>query len=840
MSIKIFEKFCDSNYLNDEEKERIKLVQEKINSDSERLANSIALDLTVILESKMIRILESYGIFTPVKERTASSLFDQIKKLYRSEKQAESDLYYNEDVNVPKIISNTFYYLINLRNTDECHAKEINIKRTFTDTIHLLKNFDAILSFLINYFDDLDFKVVPFDETSLLKLLNKKIHFIDQITNKDSVSDTTTIKLGKISISSLILDPKYSFFIPSYQRKYTWSQENCVDLVDNIISKLHSQEDEYFGTIAVNNDDTEENSSKTLIRLIDGQQRVTTSLLIFRAIYDIVNYRKEDFFEENTFEMPIELEKTFSGEGCSNKYTNVTGNKSDNKVLDFILNSNISYKERNLQIVSFKKDEKTAALNYDIIHNRLMSLDQKELELFYNRYAYKFLVSCVDFNKSPSEEMEIFEKLNSMGTELEAFDMIKNFLFNLVRKDIYIKEESKITELFNEYISFDSLKLSKKNTEKLQETFLYSFCEYKLLFLKQSDNTLRKKDKKSILKHFKKIYFDKVDISLDEYQKIVSEIGKYVAITKSFTQKKYEIDSNDILYPIRYVLSNIAHKSITIYVLFFFIDIYGKNNWDSYSKSIDFSSKIDLMKRTLFQFERWFITLVQAEGAGDSLPKIILKLIRFLLTFDIYNYEVQMQIPEMISAWLTMSTNENMPFLNNTQKRLLLENDSLKIPSKTNFYNSIVTQKMTDGIVRMVMLKRLESFLLNGAELKRDKNSLEHIMPQKIENTSWIKELMAEEPELNQKEILEKHELFLNKIGNYTILDKNSENSKLSNSSFINKKEYYKKWNNILASFKYDKSKNISIFETDKFGFEEIQKRTDAFADILVNEIYYK
>ncbi|AAT75662.1 unknown protein [Mesoplasma florum L1] len=835
MKKRIFNKF--QPYLNEFEKEKIALVEEKITGDNERIANDVSVDLIIILESKMMSILEKYDIYCPLDERGAKNLFDKIRSLYIREKKLESEKFTN--VNIPKIIYSTFEYIRNWRNNDGGHASEFVINRSFMDTIHLLKCFDIVLSFLINFFDDLDFEINEFDEKGLLSSWNKRGHFIDEILEEDKKLDTTSIKLGKINLSSFVLNSEISFFIPSYQRKYRWESETCLELIENIISKIDQIDDEYFGTIAVTIEESKHNEKIRTIRLIDGQQRVTTSLIIFRAIYDVWNDKKNNSYEETVMDTPLELEKTFKEIGCAEKYKNVTGVKEENEALNFILNSNVSYVERLKTINSFELHNKSlAAKNYNAIHDRIKELNQDELLSFYNRYAYKFLISCVDFNKTPAEEMEIFETLNSKGTELDSFDMIKNFLFNLVDKEIYINNELEITRIFNDYISFNDMKLDEAKTRKVQENFLFGFCEYKMLNFKASDNTLSK-NKKSILKHFKKIYEGKQNLSLEEYKKIVSEIGKYVFITKSFISKSYENDTNDILYPIRYNVSNISHKEVSIFILYYFIDLYAKNNWDSYNKTLNYSEKVNLMKDTLFEFERWLIALLQVYGTGQSLTKPILRLFRFLNTFDIDNHSVQSEIPNMIRKWLNLEATDAFAFLNNDQRRLLLENNELKMPNKDLFFENLINKKVQDKNVAMVILKRLESFLINNWEIKRDKNSLEHIMPRTIKKTKWI-EYLKENESLTEKDILEKHSVYLDKLGNYMILDKSKENSKISNNDFEEKRKQYILWSNPLAELIFDYNEKKNLNNINKFGFDEIQERTVALAKIISENIYYK
>ncbi|WP_028124178.1 hypothetical protein [Mesoplasma melaleucae] len=171
------------------------------------------------------------------------------------------------------------------------------------------------------------------------------------------------------------------------------------------MNKTNNINDEYFGTIAVTIEENTRNKDIRTVRLIDGQQKVTTSLIIFRVIFDLWKEKQLNSYEENILEMPNELQKTFLNVGCYNKYKNITGNEVENKTIDFILNENLSYKERNIRIISFKTIGKSqVAKNYSTIHDMLVSLSQEELSSFYDRYAYKFLISCLYFNKTPAEE----------------------------------------------------------------------------------------------------------------------------------------------------------------------------------------------------------------------------------------------------------------------------------------------------------------------------------------------------------------------------------------------------------------------------------------------------
>lgn len=92
-------------------------------------------------------------------------------------------------------------------------------------------------------------------------------------------------------IKDLFGEKKADFLIPDYQRPYAWGEKECQTLWDDIFGfafpdndyeKFSSENDEYFlGPIVTFKN--QENGKK---EIIDGQQRLTTLLLLLRAFYE--------------------------------------------------------------------------------------------------------------------------------------------------------------------------------------------------------------------------------------------------------------------------------------------------------------------------------------------------------------------------------------------------------------------------------------------------------------------------------------------------------------------------------------------------------------------------
>ncbi|HBZ53349.1 MAG TPA: hypothetical protein DEO82_06205, partial [Eubacterium sp.] len=97
------------------------------------------------------------------------------------------------------------------------------------------------------------------------------------------------LNIDQQTIKELFSNKRSDFLIPDYQRPYAWEETECQTLWDDIFafafpendySLFKSDEDEYFlGPIV-----TFKNSDGKL-EIIDGQQRLTTLMLLLRAFF---------------------------------------------------------------------------------------------------------------------------------------------------------------------------------------------------------------------------------------------------------------------------------------------------------------------------------------------------------------------------------------------------------------------------------------------------------------------------------------------------------------------------------------------------------------------------
>ena len=105
------------------------------------------------------------------------------------------------------------------------------------------------------------------------------------------------LSIDQRTVKDLFSDKRSNFLIPDYQRPYAWGEEECLTLWEDLFgfaipdngARSFNRDDEYYlGPIV-----TFKNGAGQL-EIIDGQQRLTTLLLLLRAFYKRSDEMKDD------------------------------------------------------------------------------------------------------------------------------------------------------------------------------------------------------------------------------------------------------------------------------------------------------------------------------------------------------------------------------------------------------------------------------------------------------------------------------------------------------------------------------------------------------------------
>ncbi|MFG6383105.1 MAG: DUF262 domain-containing protein, partial [Lachnospiraceae bacterium] len=104
------------------------------------------------------------------------------------------------------------------------------------------------------------------------------------------------MKADNLNLLEFIGPGKRTFYIPVYQRNYDWKRIQCITLFKDIekIAIDNKRNSHFLGTIVYVEGDSSANFRQFIV--IDGQQRLTSIMLLLKAILDFT--KNEQLKEE--------------------------------------------------------------------------------------------------------------------------------------------------------------------------------------------------------------------------------------------------------------------------------------------------------------------------------------------------------------------------------------------------------------------------------------------------------------------------------------------------------------------------------------------------------------
>lgn len=87
--------------------------------------------------------------------------------------------------------------------------------------------------------------------------------------------------------------------IPIYQRPYQWTEKNCKKLLDDLFSSYeYYKESDYFcGSLVLIAIGTDSETNATTYDVVDGQQRLSTFILLAKVLADLYNGLDPEYLE---------------------------------------------------------------------------------------------------------------------------------------------------------------------------------------------------------------------------------------------------------------------------------------------------------------------------------------------------------------------------------------------------------------------------------------------------------------------------------------------------------------------------------------------------------------
>lgn len=235
---------------------------------------------------------------------------------------------------------------------------------------------------------------------------------------------TTTIEVNKSSIKELLMTgTKEKFLIPEYQRPYAWTDEQVLTLFEDLVEYTNNQNESSYFLGCIVSFSTEKKEQE----IIDGQQRITTLLLLLRAVHRKLEKMSESREKENFIR---QIEPSI---WKIDELTSVADYSSvliESKVLEVKYNQILENILRTGEADDKAKDR--YSLNYNLLIKLLDEYANNEPLNFYrfiNNVLNKTIVLPI---KADTQEtaLTIFSTLNDRGLPLSDADIFKAKIYN--------------------------------------------------------------------------------------------------------------------------------------------------------------------------------------------------------------------------------------------------------------------------------------------------------------------------------------------------------------------------------------------------------------------------
>lgn len=600
-----------------------------------------------------------------------------------------------------------------------------------------------------------------------------------------------------VSILDLINSYELPIRIPVYQRPYSWGEPQIKrllkDIRDTYMNIDKNDGDLFLGTILTQNNDGNK------INVIDGQQRLTTLILIILALVEEHgNSFMDGIIKEIDIKRGVKSLTSFIKSDIFDEFENKSESDGNKYCENYEIIKKIISEEG---FIVNKSDE-----------DRKKNLIQELLDVILNKV---FFIEISTRKESISDVVKIFDSINTTGMDLALSDIFKIRYF-YYRKKIS-KDEISDKEIFDE-INMLYKEMDKSEVNLNKDDFMRIYKDY-LIGKYELDHSLHLYSNNRFFEEL----FDFIDGKYEENNKFwgnkVSEKDKMIS--------KYEIKKiiegyktwNNVFYnekyPRRIFLSDLLWSGSrysnwwTIYPIIL-MDIEEINeSFNNEKLETDDIEASERWKLIMSMMKLGFVSSIIYDKRTNSTMNMYYKALTGLfskheITNDKNKYD------EII--------NENNKYVNKELKGELCE--SLKRNADDNYKRNTLLLSLYTYIMHKDNNKFFKAY--NGSKKKnREKDSvtfdIEHIVPKNYENS---------------EELISKYgENIIHKLGNMTFLD--SKTNRSIKDSIYKKKEEYKKIHENYGIFDENSIDNINRIIDDCIGrnykslVETINNRTD-------------
>lgn len=243
-----------------------------------------------------------------------------------------------------------------------------------------------------------------------------------------------------------LFDGDVEVVVPSFQRNFVWKRENVTQFLDDLFLAAETGQPHFFGPIVIY-DATTPGKSPRRLEVVDGQQRITTAVLVLCLLRDLLEDQR--YFPDQGFG-GLGLKPGFENQIFRGLLRDEPKFKASYLIRDFFNEAIILPPSSKTQRVtpnganlSPSERAATASLRKDhIFIEKYLRLKFEPLQELALRELFHRLLSSLTENfqlhsmmvQEESDAYRLFESVNYLGIKLEPSDLLKSLTLRKIRE----------------------------------------------------------------------------------------------------------------------------------------------------------------------------------------------------------------------------------------------------------------------------------------------------------------------------------------------------------------------------------------------------------------------
>lgn len=217
-----------------------------------------------------------------------------------------------------------------------------------------------------------------------------------------------------------ILTLSKQFQVPRFQRGYAWGKSEASEFLEDLESEADSGRGLFLGTLIFDISD----QSEKKMTIVDGQQRITTILLLLVACRNLAKKTKAEGIAHQT-QQRITFVDPASAKSLGPL---LIASESIKELFEAICDYNWDGRfPLKVGLKSVKRQINRVKPVYDLFDDFLRNYDNPKLTRLLDA-IYKTRAIRIDI-EGEEEAFSIFERTNARGADLEISDLLKNYLY---------------------------------------------------------------------------------------------------------------------------------------------------------------------------------------------------------------------------------------------------------------------------------------------------------------------------------------------------------------------------------------------------------------------------